>query len=35
MGGELVGASVLIELDGLQGRVRWPAGPLLHTLLHY
>lgn len=35
LGAELVGASVLIELDGLQGRARWPTGPALHALLHY
>ena len=35
LGGELVGASVLIELDGLRGRERWPAGVPLHALLHY
>lgn len=35
LGGELVGASVLIELDGLRGRDRWPPGVPLHALLHY
>ena len=35
LGAELVGASVLIELDGLNGRARWPQGVPLHALLHY
>ncbi|HEY5783037.1 MAG TPA: adenine phosphoribosyltransferase [Lysobacter sp.] len=35
LGAELVGASVLIELDALQGRARWPGGVRLHSLLHY
>lgn len=35
LGGELVGASVLIELAALQGRTRWRAGPPLHALLRY
>lgn len=35
LGGELVGASVLIELDALRGRARLPTGTVLHALLHY
>ena len=35
LGGELVGASVVIELAALQGRQRWPAGTPLHALLRY
>lgn len=35
LGANLVGASVLIELDALGGRSRWPAGVPLHALLHY
>lgn len=35
LGGELVGAAVVIELTGLRGRDLWPYGPLLHSLLHY
>ncbi|MBF6025834.1 adenine phosphoribosyltransferase [Lysobacter niastensis] len=35
LGGELVGAAVLIELDALRGRERWPNGVPLHALLHY
>jgi len=35
LGGNVVGASVLIELDALNGRSRWPAGSLLHSLMHY
>lgn len=35
LGGDLIGASVLIELDALDGRKRWPAGVPLHALLHY
>ncbi|HEY0503510.1 MAG TPA: adenine phosphoribosyltransferase, partial [Lysobacter sp.] len=31
----LVGASVLIELDALGGRARWPQGVPLQALLHY
>jgi adenine phosphoribosyltransferase len=34
LGGELVGASVVIELEALQGRSRW-RGSLLHSLLRY
>ena len=33
--GELVGASVVIELEGLHGRDRWPDGTPLHGLLRY
>jgi len=32
-GGELVGASVVIELTALQGRGRWPGHQPLHSLL--
>ncbi|WP_350015900.1 adenine phosphoribosyltransferase [Rhodanobacter sp. IGA1.0] len=32
---ELVGASVVIELDALRGRERWTGGEPLHGLLHY
>ena len=35
LGAHLVGASVLIELDALAGRKRWPDGVPLHALLHY
>ncbi|WP_342317055.1 adenine phosphoribosyltransferase [Lysobacter sp. FW306-1B-D06B] len=35
LGATLVGASVLIELDALGGRSRWPVGVPLHALLHY
>jgi adenine phosphoribosyltransferase len=35
LGGVLVGASVLIELDALRGRGRLPGGMPLHALLHY
>jgi len=35
LGGRLLGASVLIELDGLGGRARWPDPLPLHSLLHY
>jgi len=40
LGAALIGASVLIELDALQGRSRWSAGPCLpgsrlHALLNY
>ncbi|WP_255595077.1 adenine phosphoribosyltransferase [Lysobacter sp. BMK333-48F3] len=31
----LVGASVLIELDALGGRRRWPGQAPVHALLHY
>lgn len=35
LGGELVGASVLIELAGLGGRERWHGPTRLHALLRY
>jgi len=35
LGANLVGASVLIELDALGGRSRWPQGVPLEALLHY
>jgi adenine phosphoribosyltransferase len=35
LGAELVGASVLIELESLQGRARWLGGTPLHALLRY
>lgn len=35
LGGDVVGASVLIELDALQGRARWAGDVPLHALLHY
>jgi adenine phosphoribosyltransferase len=35
LGGRLLGASVLIELDGLGGRARWPYELPLQSLLHY
>ncbi|QGW64256.1 adenine phosphoribosyltransferase [Lysobacter soli] len=35
LGANLVGASVLIELDTLGGRSRWPQGVPLQALLHY
>lgn len=35
LGANLVGASVLIELDALGGRSRWPQGVPLQALLHY
>lgn len=35
LGGELVGASVLIELAGLGGRTRWQGPARLHALLSY
>ncbi|TAN02573.1 MAG: adenine phosphoribosyltransferase [Rhodanobacteraceae bacterium] len=35
LGAEVVGAAVLIELDFLKGRARWPAGTPLQALLHY
>jgi adenine phosphoribosyltransferase len=34
-GAEIAGAGVVIELDFLHGRARWPAGMPLHALLHY
>ncbi len=35
LGAELVAASVLIELDFLGARSRWPEQTPLHALLHY
>jgi adenine phosphoribosyltransferase len=35
LGGQLVGASVLIELEALAGRSRWPSVAPLHSLLRY
>ena len=35
LGGELVGASVVIELAALQGRTRWQGNQPLHSLLRY
>jgi adenine phosphoribosyltransferase len=35
LGGELVGASVVIELAALQGRARWQGHQPLHSLLRY
>jgi adenine phosphoribosyltransferase len=35
LGGELVGAAVVIELAALQGRARWRDGVPLHALLRY
>lgn len=35
LGAELVGASVLIELEALQGRSRWRGATPLHALLRY
>jgi len=35
LGAELMGASVVIELDALQGRARWQGGKPLHSLLRY
>lgn len=34
LGANLVGAGVVIELDFLHGRARWPAAAPLHALLH-
>ncbi|MBD8872271.1 adenine phosphoribosyltransferase [Rhodanobacter sp. DHB23] len=34
-GGEVVGASVLIELEALRGRARWSGDRPLHALLRY
>lgn len=31
---DVAGAAVVVELDSLRGRARWPAGVPLHTLLH-
>lgn len=35
LGGELVGAGVVIELIGLRGRGRWSSSQPLHSLLRY
>jgi len=35
LGGQVAGASVLIELDALNGRSRWPSASLLYSLMHY
>jgi adenine phosphoribosyltransferase len=35
LGGELVGASVVIELRALRGRDRWSGSTPLHSLLEY
>jgi len=35
LGGEVVGACVLIELDALNGRDRWLGDAHLHSLIHY
>ena len=35
LGGEVLGAALVIELDGLGGRARWRGGTPLHALLHY
>lgn len=35
LGGDVVGASVLIELDALNGRSRWPSTSSLHSLISY
>lgn len=35
LGCELVGAAVVIELEALRGRDRWPGGTPLHALLRY
>jgi adenine phosphoribosyltransferase len=35
LGGELLGASVVIELEALQGRRRWSGSTPLHALLRY
>lgn len=35
LGGELAGASVLIELEALRGRERWQGAQPLHALLRY
>jgi adenine phosphoribosyltransferase len=33
-GADVIGASVVIEIDALRGRARWPEGIPLRTLLH-
>ncbi|HET7930702.1 MAG TPA: adenine phosphoribosyltransferase [Rhodanobacteraceae bacterium] len=35
VGADIAGAAVVIELDFLHGRARWPADLPLHSLLHY
>jgi len=35
LGGDVIGASVLIELEALNGRSRWPEGSALHSLMRY
>lgn len=35
LGGEVLGAGVVIELEALQGRARWQGDRLLHALLRY
>jgi len=35
LGGDVAGSSVLIELDALNGRSRWPSASLLHSLMRY
>ncbi|HEX5305052.1 MAG TPA: adenine phosphoribosyltransferase [Dyella sp.] len=35
LGARPVGAAVVIELDALGGRARWPGAVPLHSLLHY
>jgi adenine phosphoribosyltransferase len=35
LGAEVVGASVAIELGGLNGRARWPGEVPLHVLIRY
>lgn len=34
VGAQVMGASVVIEIDALAGRARWPHGVPLHALLH-
>lgn len=35
LGGQVLGAALVIELDALGGRARWQGHAPLHTLLHY
>ncbi|MDI3263211.1 MAG: adenine phosphoribosyltransferase [Fulvimonas sp.] len=35
LGGALLGAQVVVELDALRGRVRWGEGAPLRALLHF
>ncbi|TAN05185.1 MAG: adenine phosphoribosyltransferase [Rhodanobacteraceae bacterium] len=35
LGATLAGAAVVVELESLQGRARWPAGVALRSLLRY